>query len=55
MNGSAIIGIDLSKRAMQVCVVDRWGAVIEEGRVARPASSSASSPARAAARSLASP
>ena len=37
MNGSAIIGIDLSKRAMQVCVVDRWGAVIEEGRVARPA------------------
>jgi transposase len=35
MNGSAIIGIDLSKRAMQVCVIDRWGAVIEESRVAR--------------------
>lgn len=35
MNDSTIIGIDLSKRSMQVCVVDGGGAVIEESRVAR--------------------
>lgn len=35
MNDSTIIGIDLSKRAMQVCVVDGGGTVLEERRVPR--------------------
>lgn len=35
MNDSTIIGIDLSKRAMQVCAVDSAGAVIEHCRVPR--------------------
>lgn len=35
MNDSTIIGIDLSKRFMQVCVVDGSGAVLEEARVPR--------------------
>lgn len=35
MNDSTIIGIDLSKRAMQLCVVDGAGAVVEECRVPR--------------------
>jgi transposase len=35
MNESTIIGIDLSKRFMQVCVVDENGTMIEEARVAR--------------------
>lgn len=35
MNDSTVIGIDLSKRFMQVCAVDGSGAVLEEARVAR--------------------
>lgn len=35
MNDSTIIGIDLSKRFMQVCIVDGAGAVLEECRVPR--------------------
>jgi transposase len=35
MNDSTIIGIDLSKRFMQLCVVDEAGTVLEECRVPR--------------------
>lgn len=35
MNESTIIGIDLSKRFMQLCVVDDAGAVLDERRVPR--------------------
>ena len=35
MNDSTIVGIDLSKRFMQICVLDESGTVVKEARVSR--------------------